>query len=573
MSRRNILLSFLIVCLAASIPCFANEEPVRPQIQQWVQQLGNESYLVRQRAESLLIRAGIQAYPELQRAKQNPDVEIARRAEYISSQIAQAFLDMENREAAIWIHRYMIDPNPATKAQIIWFLADPNQDFTKGEGLQTLCRLVRFEENNTLRIEAAKSLIASPPIAPRARQKWYQSIRDNLHSTGNDELLQHVADYAQLWCDLHENAETTTQKSTQEATSEVTQEAIPAFQERVHLVSAATLRLLERPENGIQMGSKIDILLHYAVAELQDAVGLIEDRDQTAARALAIEPGPIQTSESIEPIGLEEDLLLKEHFYTGLYLRYRYRMRWAIAHFQKVIETGDIALRIAASKLAAEAAIYLADYASAILFFDKHIEILKGPNHARGDAESVIAQAQRRQAYCKAEKAAEEEDWEGVRKAIAQVWATEPPGSRDFWGDGGDIDLLIMAHRLSKQLPDIDSEFRETMVSRLRKAWNSIVAHYVDATSIERPIRMVSAWNWAAWLLANTDGDYQSALTLVEAALKIEPDDIGILDTLAHVHFLGGNVEEAIRVQEQVVRQAPEAVIFQRALERFKKEK
>jgi len=88
-----------------------------------------------------------------------------------------------------------------------------------------------------------------------------------------------------------------------------------------------------------------------------------------------------------------------------------------------------------------------------------------------------------------------------------------------------------------------------------------------------RRIKMLTAFNWAAWLLANTDGDYQTALILVEAALKIEPDDIAILDTLAHVYFLGGKVDEAIRVQEQVVRFAPEAVVFQRALERFKKQK
>jgi len=561
MSRCTAIPFFLITCLVAKTLCLADEEPVRPQIRQWVQQLGDDSFLVRQRAETLLIRAGIQAYPELQRAKQNPDVEIVRRAEYVLSHIEQTFLDMENREAAYWIHFYMLDPNPAAKARIIWVLADPHSDFTKGEGLQTLCRLLRFEENGALRLEAAKCLIASPPIAPMARQRWYQYIRDNIHDTGDDELLTSVTNYAKLWCDLDEAAQQSAPTTT------------PALQDRVRQVSKTVLRLLERPENRIQIGSKIDILLHYAVAELQETVGLIEDRNTTVLLALAIEPGNIQTAEPIPQIGLEDDLLMNEHYHVGLYLKQRFRLHWAIAHFQKVMEAGDVVLRIEASRYAAEAAIFLADYVSAIAFFDKHIAIFRGHDHERGDVESAIARAQRRQVYCQTEKAAAADDWEAVRDIITRMWTAEPPGNHDRWEDDGNIDWLIMAHRLCKQMPDIDSEFRNIMAAQFGKAWSNIVADFERSTFEMRRIKMLTAFNWAAWLLANTDGDYQTALILVEAALKIEPDDIAILDTLAHVYFLGGKVDEAIRVQEQVVRFAPEAVVFQRALERFKKQK
>ena len=558
MSRRFAISLFLFLCLVTGMHCFSKEEPVRHQITQWVQQLGNDSFLVRQRAETLLIRAGVQAYPELQRARRNSDVEIVRRAEYILSQIEQTFLDMENRETAYWIRLYTLDPNPAGKARIIWALADPYLDLVKGEGLQTLIRLVRFEENISLRLEAAKSLIASPPFAPMARQKWYQHVRDTTNNTGDDELLTTLTDYAKLWCDLDD------------VDKKITQE----LQDQVRQVSAATLRLLERQENRIQSGSKIDILLHYAIAELQEAVGLLEDRDATVSRALAIDPGAIQTAEPIAQIALEDGLLMNEHYHVGWYLKQRYRDRWAIAHLQRVMESGEVSLRLEASKFAAESAILLMDYTAAIAFFDKHIEIIRGPDHERGDGETVVTMAQRRQAYCLAEKAAAVGNWEGVRETIVKTWAKELPGNRDISGIGGNIDLLIVAHRLSKQLPDIDHEFRDAMDFQFRKIWNSIIAHYDSVTTPDlRQINMVIAFNWAAWLLANTDGDYQSALTLVEAALKIEPDDIAILDTLAHVYFLGGNVDEAIRIQEQVVRFAPDAVVFQHALEQFKKKK
>ena len=557
--KRTLFFLFLTVSLTAAAPCFADEDSSYTQIRQWVQQLGNDSFLVRQRAEALLIRTGIQAYPELQRAKQSPDIEVVRRAEYILSQIEQSLLSMEHGEAAHFIHFYMFYADPANKARIIWALADPYLDLTKGEGLQTLCRLVRFEANNTLRLEAAKSLIASPPLLPSFRQKWYQDIRDSIRETGDDALLQCVVRYAVLWCDLDEAAE----KAAPAAT--------PEFQNRVRQVSTETLQLLERPENQIQSGSKIEILLHYAVADLQDAAGLIEERNKTVATALAIEPGPNPIIDSVIQVGLQDDLPMNEHYYTGVYLMGRYRLHWAIAHFQKVTADGHVALRFFANHRGADAALLLADYPLAIAFLDKQIALLRGPGHERNDAELAIAQAQRQQAYCQAEQAAAAEKWQEVQEAVERAWSIPlpQPESRD---DGMDIDLMIVAHRLCKQQPDIDGEFKEKMDRQLKKAWSTMLSEYENDAAHSPQRGLVHACNGAAWLLANTDGDYQSALTLVEAALKIEPDNLSVLDTLANVYFLGGEAEKAIRVQERVVRFAPDAVVFQRALERFKRQ-
>ena len=547
----------LVICLVAGTQGFAEEELLHRQVRQWVQQLGDDSFYVRQRAELFLIRAGIQAYPELQRAKQSPDIEIVRRAEHVLSQIEQVFLEMENWEAAFWIQLYMIESNPAFKARIIWTLADPTLDLTKGEGLQTLCRLVRFEENDVLRVEAAKSLIASPPVSPMLRQKWYRHIRDNTYEIGDDELLQCLTHYVKLWCDLNDAEEKIT----------------PYFQERVRQVGAETLRLLERPENRIQIGSRVDLLLHYAVAELQDIAGLTEDRDKTVAAALALQTEPIQSSEPIQPIGLEDDMLMNEHFYVGRILWWRYRLYWAMAHFQKVVETGDIVLRVRASREVAEIAMYLADYSAAADHLDTHIEILKDPSYELTDAAAKIAQAQKRKFYCLAEKAASEGNWKDVREALMKSWSVPGPPdnhNRDPRDSGDDV---LLAYRLCKRQPDIDREFKDKMDSLLIQTWRNIDQDYKDRSFDERSIKMLNACNSAAWLLANTEGDYQIALTLVETALKAEPDNADILDTLAHVYFLGDKFDAAIRTQEQVVRLAPEAVIFQRALERFKRVK
>lgn len=541
---RNILPLFLMSCLAAGSPGLTEEDSGNSQIRQWVQQLGDESFLVRQRAETHLIRIGIPAYPELQRVKQKYDVEVSRRAEYILSKIEQDLLDQEDTEVAFWLLNYMTASNRAYKARMIWLFADPTLDFPKGEGLQTLCRLVRFEENPALRLESAKTLIASPPVQPILCQKWYRHIRDTFHEPGDDALLQCLAHYAKLWCDLDDSDTKTTSD----------------FQEQVRHVSAETMRLLERPENTIQRGSGIDILLHYAVAELQERAGLTEDRNKTVSSALAIEPQPMQTPEPIQQIGLTDGLPLNEHYYVGQCLKQRFHLHWASAHFRRAMATDDLSLHLVASKEVIDVtANYFADYASAAAYWDKHIEVLNSSEYkAQYDSTESLARAQKQRIYCLAAKAAEDGNWEQVRDCTMQAWSV-PNTTIEI----SDIDMVILAYRLGKQQSNGGEEFRNKFDQVLKQLWRNISGDYDQG-----PPEVV--YNTAAWLLANTEGDYQSALTLVEAALKISPDDAIVMDTLAHVYFLGGRIEEAIRTQEQVVRMAPEAVIFCKALERFK---
>jgi len=556
MERMRTLFPFLLMLWFTSATSgFAQEESVRQQIRQWIQQLGDESFLVRQRAENLLIRTGIQAYPELQRAKQSHDLEIVRRAEYVLSQIEQTFRDLENQETADWIQRYMLAPTPATKARFIWVLADPTLDLSRGEGLQTLCRLVRFEESAPLRLEAVKTLIASPPTLPSLRQRWYRHIRDSFSEFDDDEFHQCLARYAALWCAL----DTADEKNT------------AAFQEQVRQVGAETLRLLERPENTINVGSGIDILLHYAVAELQDAAGLTEERDKTAALALAIEPQFTEFPE--DPIGaVESNLPMFEHFRVGQFLQQRFRFHWAFAHFQKVVETGHVFLRIRASETMPEIALHFADYLLASTLWDKHIEILDSVEYrAERDPAYHRAQAQKQKTYCLAAKAADEKNWDEVRKGIMKAWSIKQ-SLLEITDIAVDIDLVILAYRLCRQQPDVDQEFKERMDSVHKQLWQRMVQRFELMPSDDRMYDMSNTCNIAAWMLAHTNGHYADALTLVETALKMIPDDASILDTLAHVYFLGGKIDDAIRVQQQVVRLAPESVMFRHALERFKLE-
>ncbi len=56
-------------------------------VQQMISQLGDEQYVVRQRAETQLLERGVEAFAELQKAKKNTDLEISTRAKYLFTQI------------------------------------------------------------------------------------------------------------------------------------------------------------------------------------------------------------------------------------------------------------------------------------------------------------------------------------------------------------------------------------------------------------------------------------------------------------------------------------------------------
>jgi tetratricopeptide (TPR) repeat protein len=332
---------------------------------------------------------------------------------------------------------------------------------------------------------------------------------------------------------------------------------------------------LERPENTIQKGSCVDMLLHYAVAEFQDAVGLTDERDKTVAAALALESAPIKASEQSLLYGRDDYMKMSEHCYVAWALRYRFRLHWAIPHYRKVIESGHVELRVRASADIGEIASYLADYSLAVASYDKHLEILKN-DYRDNDKAELTTQAQRRRTFCLAEQAAAEGNWEGVRDFIKESLALgDPPGSRDY---GDSLDVVILAHRLRKEQPALVAVFKEQIDALQKRTWNKIEQSYSQGNAGEipvefRPRRLANTFNAAAWLLAKTDGDPVAALVLIESALKIEPEDVNMLDTLAHVYFLGGKVDEAIRTQEKVLRYASEAVIFHNAMERFKKAK
>jgi hypothetical protein len=93
--RRNLWIVSMLLWLAAVDSSYAQsdaqgEQPVQPQIAQWVQQLGDDSYEVREAAKQELIQAGRQAIGAMAAATQSDNAEVAWRAGNALEQIGIA---------------------------------------------------------------------------------------------------------------------------------------------------------------------------------------------------------------------------------------------------------------------------------------------------------------------------------------------------------------------------------------------------------------------------------------------------------------------------------------------------
>jgi tetratricopeptide (TPR) repeat protein len=555
-----------------SVNCASvNDTPENNVVQQLIQKLGDDSYVVRQRAEVQLLRIGVGAFAELQRAKNHKDIEIARRAEQLLARFENLFLALEDRSLHFWIAQYAFNTDITEKAGILWILSRPFYDAPNGEGLQTLCRVVRFDTEYSLRAEAAKSLMALPPSIPSKQRKWFRTIRDTLSDSGDDSLLQLVAEFARLRCDLDELKDVAEKKSQRVAKETKTPVNYPvtlnvdnSIRQRVLQLTDRIAEFQSKPENSaFQSGNMNDILLFYALAELQDLVDLTVERDRSIQAALAVRT---QSLGNEHPLNALNDEDVKQPFYdhlaVGRVLKQKFRFHWALRHFQLVCEESDhLLLKINANTHAAEALIFLRHYSEATRYFDNILELVSGSEYGKmfNNAKQLSVRYRADRLLCLAQAAAEKEDWSKAMELVRQGLENDP----------FEVDLLILGYQISAT----DSVFREELKPKIDRALLQIERNlHQQAVEPERRSWFVAkTCNEAAWLLAGTDGDYVSALALIEAALKVEPEDGKWLDTLAHVYFLGKQYDKAVETQENVVRLAPESAIFRQPLERFRK--
>jgi tetratricopeptide (TPR) repeat protein len=133
--------------------------------------------------------------------------------------------------------------------------------------------------------------------------------------------------------------------------------------------------------------------------------------------------------------------------------------------------------------------------------------------------------------------------------------------------DPTDADVLIALYRLKNQ----DAQRRDATLKLIRGAAERFESEVTTGENADL-IRNARAYNQYAWLIANTEGDFDKALRYSKLSLESFPRAAGYLDTLARCYYAKGDLENAVAQQTKAVQLEPHSGAIARQLTQFRKE-
>lgn len=184
-------------------------------------------------------------------------------------------------------------------------------------------------------------------------------------------------------------------------------------------------------------------------------------------------------------------------------------------------------------------------------------EQFKTPTHRSSYFENARAQME----YLFAAHYAKEKNWEKHREHLENALKLDPTHA----------DVLIAMYRF----PQADEAYRKRTKELIQKA----------AVQFEQQIQKVrtaedkySAYNQWAWLIGNTEGDFDKAIRYSRASIELarrgelgESSVAGFLDTLGRCYYANGDYVNAVKSQQQALDLEPHSKLLARQLDLFKK--
>ncbi len=523
-------------------------KPDPSEISRWIERLGAEEFSEREEAEAKLQAFGMDAFAELQQASRSPDLEIAERSKKLLQLIKRSWTDpKDDSYVREQMREYAEAATVQEKVGIVNMLSDWSgmQELADGQGIDALCRIVRFEQEPLVRAEAARSIIAAPPARYSSQKKWFQTVIETFGEPKEEPITRLLVRFAKSHLAAIEYRGKAMFAENPEAPPEELRKEIG--------VLAGELREFRenREFSEGRRGTDSDILLFYALAELQDAVGLSEELNATLQQALDVVP-VLSGEEGISPYW--------SHFAAALYLSRRNFALWSKNELL-MVASKEPRLKSEVYYRAAEQFYLLDDIAQAAQCYGIVLETIADPRNPGAsffsDNPNLI---KARHKYFLALLAEEKGELKEAVTLLDEAFVLYPDVS----------DSLILRYKISQK----DEKYRKKTNQLITKAISDLKKRMTDLRDVrEFAEPYAKVLNQAAWILANTDGDYDYALQCATKANELDPDNPSIIDTLAHVYFRGREFDKAIETQRLAVQYAPQVQVFRDALRRFEEGK
>jgi tetratricopeptide (TPR) repeat protein len=612
-----VVLTLMLTCAAgaADNPPTPNgaadkESPASERIAQLIEQLGSDDFGAREKAQSELAQAGLEAYDALHAAQSHHDPEIALRARYLVQSMRQTvrwFADTDSAKVIAILKEYG-DLQEAERRNRVDRLAA----LENGSGVVPLIRLARFETSDALAKYAALQVLELPsPKDDAAKTALVKNITSIVGSSKRPSAVW-LRLYSRTLADpLSTLAEWDQAAQAEHAVldGKNAERTRPEIVRDLYRFQVELLGRLDKADDAQAPIRRMFVLLDGSAGQLQEMVDWLFNRRAWAAAVEVMQKFDSTVQENarllyrlagayqelrqpdqaeaaakkalaLKPDSLEDHLVIAHELEDISYLA-----KWAEAEYRLLLESAtpgsrhDFAARFKLSEMLHD---HLQELPAAEMLKPVCDLVQKDENGNAAKeawyrltglpAEAAIARMNYFLACHDREQGDHAKEKEHLKTAVDAYFK--------------DADVLIAMYRLphpddawkaltKEKIESVTTEFRRD-VDEGRMTVETADSEHSRSDALRS---FAIACNQYAWLVGNTFGDYQEAVKLSQESVKIceqlpemKPNCGGYLDTLGRAYFGAGDVVNAVKHQAMAVALNPASGQIRRQLEFFQKE-
>lgn len=606
---------------AAETPLL-KELPARPpkptpeRIAELIAQLGANEYLARREAERELSQIGLAAFDQVLQATDHLDPEIASACEYLLGRLTESW---QRQDDPLEVQRRLTGYSQLSddgRLQTINRLLK----LPAYQGMGAICRICRFDpsplvsktaavtaidfskrvpdaDRDAMIVEAVRVLQEQYGKSQRPGAQWLQTYVDQQNDpaktlpewqraiAAEQTLLQQQGGasnatiiQALTWNLLRVQLQAPESSQAASAIAE-TVTALADFEAKKsrRLLGSALDWLVEA-----EAAAAIDLVIEqhqdeldskrglYLIASIRRQQGNQEQAEQLANQALST------PADDGDGWTMDNKTVLDGRMMAGRWLDFKGYDEWAEREY-RAITSSEPAL----TSNAAYAHWLLAESLQDRAEYDAAATVLENLNTAIEETQ-VSKRTYRRMAdrwenFIPSERSVRSRSayYRGLAHRELGAFDAEIQSLREaIEADSEDADVLIAMYRASQpaEAPSSDSDEVRMKKAKLREATMNRIRVFSreKQQAIEEEPSDPKAYNQWAWLIANTEGDYEKALRYSRASLRLKPDDAGYLDTLGRCYFAVGDYRQAVATQQEAIERGPHMRVMQRQLEQFK---